>query len=464
MKTSKLRAIIVLVLLLVAIPVGIFLVRQTQELREKAASPEVTAASVEWLGNGRVRVAATGNSETTGITAYLVRDGELEPISGLNAGNNWTDEGPVNNVTPNNYRVRFIPNQNDEITGTPIERELIVPGQGAPAPGGTSGPPEITGTVSVFPSPLAFTPNKESRIGITVPAQNANTDTVTAWLFGAGSPISLTIARADNGWTNTDIWPGNIPAGNYTLKVIPSKAGTQGTSQDFPVQVKADAPTTPQIIGSVDASPTTFEKGSTRRISLHAVGDGNTTEVVAWLYKLGVDGAIRAIGSTTSPQWRNDDPGPQTYSFVDAGNYILRFIPTRGSIQGPPAPDIEIKITAAGDTTAPTTTSDSGCTSIELARGGSDINPGTVRIGDSLSATIFCYTTDSSDDIDMIRYTLTTPTRSAVTQELTALREVSRDNGGKRFFIAKFNISADSSGNYNIKGWGHTPRNGWRGK
>ena len=485
-KKSKVKiagAIVGILLLVGSVAAGVVLVRQNQETREKAASPEVTDATVEYKGNGRVRVTATANSDTTAVVAYLVLDGELYPVSNLNSGNSWNDEGPVtkadgNALPPNNYRIRFVPNKDNQVTGIPVEKEFIVPGVGAPAPdGATSGPPTLTGSVTVSPNPLVFAPNKASRIGITVSAQDTSrTDAVTAWLFRGNEQLqSLTIATAVNGWTNTDIWPGNIGAGNYTLKVFPSKGTTRGdSSQDFPVEVKADAPATPRIVGTVEADPKTFEVGSTRRISLHAVGDGNTKEVIAWIFKDGVRVGSQAVGRTTSPQWRNDDPGPQNY--VGPGNYMLRFIPTAADnkTQGPYQElPIVIKAAAAGAPAAdpaaapaPGTTGDARCTVIEIARGGSEINPSSAKLGETLAGTVFCYTTDSADNFDKIRYTITTPNPAnpTITQDVVAQREQSRDTGNKRFFVGKFTFKTDIAGSYTIKGWGHTPKKAWKGK
>ncbi|TSC90230.1 MAG: hypothetical protein G01um10145_334 [Microgenomates group bacterium Gr01-1014_5] len=110
------------------------------------------------------------------------------------------------------------------------------------------------------------------------------------------------------------------------------------------------------------------------------------------------------------------------------------------------------------------------CSTIELIKANSIVfesSPGNnqpvINPGESFQVRVMCTLTDPADNFDKIQVKITTPS-GASTQEKVASRFQERDRGASRAFFAIFDLTTGSSGNYNIKAWGHTPIKGWKGK
>ena len=138
-----------------------------------------------------------------------------------------------------------------------------------------------------------------------------------------------------------------------------------------------------------------------------------------------------------------------------------------------PAESILISVNRCGAPYVPPTTAGANttlCSTIELIKANSIVfesSPGNnqpvINTGENFQVRVMCTSTDPADNFDKIQVKITTPS-GASTQEKAAVRFQERDRGASRAFFAIFDLTTSSSGNYNIKAWGHTPIKGWKGK
>jgi len=138
-----------------------------------------------------------------------------------------------------------------------------------------------------------------------------------------------------------------------------------------------------------------------------------------------------------------------------------------------PAESILISVNRCGAPYVPPTTAGANttlCSTIELIKANSIVfesSPGNnqpvINTGENFQVRVMCTSTDPADNFDKIQVKITTPS-GASTQEKAAVRFQERDRGASRAFFAIFDLTTSSSGNYNIKAWGHTPIKGWKGR
>jgi len=168
-----------------------------------------------------------------------------------------------------------------------------------------------------------------------------------------------------------------------------------------------------------------------------------------------VSDTVQCLDETQKQEARNIGKNAVCYAGANPAESILISVNRCGAPYVPPT-------TAGANTTL--------CSTIELIKANSIVfesSPGNnqpvINTGENFQVRVMCTSTDPADNFDKIQVKITTPS-GASTQEKAAVRFQERDRGASRAFFAIFDLTTSSSGNYNIKAWGHTPIKGWKGK
>jgi hypothetical protein len=305
-----------------------------------------------------------------------------------------------------------------------------------------------------------------------------------------GQPLTFTAASTGVGTIHVRIWPndapgvtavdgGKIPGGNgsisYDTNKLPAGTNTakirfqaqdasgkdiEGVAKDIDITVASG--TSAIQVTNATVTPSSPTLGQTVTFGAQLTGGTGMIHVRIWPNDApgvtAVDGGKIGVGQTSVTYDTSKLP-------ANTKTALVRFQAqdASGKDIGGVAKDITVTFLQA-------VAGDSRCTQIEMIKGGTIIytsDAGNVapqiKPGDQLTFKVYCFTADASDDYDYFRISVTKPDGTTLTQDPVAQRETKRDQGSNRFFSASYNLTADSTGAYTIKSWGHMKKAAWKG-
>ncbi len=272
---------------------------------------------------------------------------------------------------------------------------------------------------------------------------------------------------------------------------------THPSGKQYVVQsiTTAEAPL-PSSISATITGPTTSQAGESVKFTATASGGnlkwiraywtkkdpGNLEELKKRTAWRGLGQFADCTGSTCSQEFTFIPPSPGTYFMVVnalqvdpqgnsipcSGNPLVDKvkIPSQSPIKGAQdggwidcGPNDRVELTASGILGAP------NCSEIQLARAGSTIKASDITLNDTITATAFCSTTDSTDNFDKMHFRVVAPAGTRADSDKTEVERVAnKDSAGKRFYSASNTFKVDQEGAYKIQVWAHSPKKGWGGK